>query len=533
VRRWNGWGDESVSLSLSPQARAFLEERLGPGEPGRDASFEEVCSLVPDSRLPAHPLVETGVEVRVRRARGQSLPDLVALRSGEGLAFPDGVARPRSEAEVRELLDYARRCGAALVPYGGGTSVTGGVNPPEGERPVLTVDLGRLNTMTAFDPQSRLATFGAGVRGLDLEAALRARGHTLGHFPQSFEYSTLGGWVATRSSGQQSLGYGRIEDLFAGGRLLTPEGALHLQPFPASAAGPDLRHLVLGSEGRLGIFTEATVRTRPLPEAERFYGLFFPGPEAALAAARELAQSGPSALSMLRLSDPAETGANLALAGGLPVRLLERFLELRGVAEGRCLMLLGLSGASGAVRRARRAATRVARGYGAVGAGGAPGRSWQANRFRTPYLRDALWEAGYAVDTVETATTWKAVERTARALMEALRGALGGEPVHAFSHLSHVYPSGSSIYATFVFRRSAEAGETLERWRRLKAGASEAILGEGATISHHHGVGAYHAPYLREEKGAAGVRALESLARGLDPEGRMNPGKLLPLREDQ
>ncbi len=249
---------------------------------------------------------------RIRHSRGESFPDLVALRSGRIEAFPDGVAFPSQEAEVEELLSYACDAGATLVPRGGGTSVVGGVNPLPGERPVLVVDLQRMDRLKDFDEESRLATFGAGVRGPWIEAQLRGRGYTLGHFPQSFEYSTLGGWIATRSAGQQSLLYGRIEDTFRGGRMITPQGTMDLPTFPASAVGPDLRQVVLGSEGRLGLVTSATVRVQPLPERERFWSIMFPNWEEGIAAIRNMAQS-PFSLSMLRLSDPEETRSQLHL----------------------------------------------------------------------------------------------------------------------------------------------------------------------------------------------------------------------------
>jgi len=533
VRRWNGWGDESEGTEPSPRTLAYLRDVLGPASAPRQATMEEVCSSVPPSRLPGHRLVRTGPEERVRHARGQSLPDLVALRSGRGLLFPDGVAFPASTAEVEELVLYAAENGVPLIPYGGGTSVVGHLDPPEDGRPALTVDLGGLDRLVGLDPRSRLATFGAGVRGADLEAALRARGYTLGHYPQSFEYSTLGGWVATRSSGQQSLGYGRIEDLFAGGYLVSPGGGLRLEAHPASAAGPDLRHLVLGSEGRAGVLTEVTVRISLLPETEGFYGVFFPGWEPAVEAAREMVQSG-TPLSMVRVSDPRETETNLVLsAGPRATGALERLLAARGVGAGKCLAILGAGGDRDRVRGIRREAMRISRRHGGVDAGSLPGRGWARSRFRAPYLRDALWESGYAADTLETAAGWSAVQRTRGAVDRALNEALEdeGERAHVFSHLSHLYPTGSSIYTTFVYRSGTDPEVTLDRWRRLKAAASEAVVAEGATISHHHGVGSYHAPYLESEKGALGVRAIGAAFGALDETGVMNPGALLPRQE--
>ncbi|HSP77313.1 MAG TPA: FAD-binding oxidoreductase, partial [Myxococcaceae bacterium] len=503
-------------------------QRVGPGTPPRDASLVEVVASVPPSRLPAHPLVSIEPELRLRHARGQSFADLIALRSGRLPAFPDGVALPSNGEEVRALLTYAREVGARLIPYGGGTSVVGHVNVTPGDAPVLTVALERMQELHALSEEERLATFGAGVSGPRLEGALRARGYTLGHFPQSFELSTLGGWIATRSRGQQSLGYGRIESLFAGGRLESPAGSLALPAFPACSTGPDVREFVLGSEGRLGILTEATVRLSPLPEREDFHALFFPDWERARTAVRELVQSG-APLSMLRLSTPEETRLNLALAGHPRlVGLLSGALALRGVEAEGCMLVLGLSGSERTVAFARRMALELAGRHGAVRMPLLGGK-WRQGRFRAPYLRNAAWECGWGVDTVETATTWSNLPRLLAAVEDSLRGALAeqGERVLAFTHLSHVYPSGSNLYTTFLFRLGAEADETHARWLSLKTAASRAIVAHGGTISHQHGVGVDHLPYLEAEKGALGLAAIRQVVKTFDPTGLLNPGKLV------
>ncbi len=314
----------------------------------------------------------------------------MALRSGRIAAFPDGVAYPLSTGDVAKLLDYAARVDARVIPYGGGTSVVGHINPEPGERPVLTINMRRMNQLARLDSISQLATFGAGVAGPELEAQLRARGFTLGHYPQSFEFSTLGGWVATRSSGQQSLGYGRIENLFAGGTLLAPAGEMRLPPFPASAAGPDLRQIVLGSEGRLGILTEATVRVSPLPEHEEFHAIFFPDFINGTTAVRRIVQARLS-LSLLRLSTPVETRTTLALAGHERlIGLLETMLGVRGVGDGKCMLLCGFTGQSKTVRDARQATLEIAREHGGVSVGRRFGEQWIEGRFRTPYLRNTL-----------------------------------------------------------------------------------------------------------------------------------------------
>ena len=528
MRRWNGWGDDSIPYHLPGSASAFLESRVGRGTPPRDAALADVLAAVPPSRLPAHPLVSVEPGDRLRHARGQSLPDWVALRSGRITAFPDGVAYPTGEADIATLLAYAAEVDARVIPYGGGTSVVGHINSQPGAGPVLTINLRRLNQLARLDSISQLATFGAGVAGPELEAQLRARGFTLGHFPQSFEYSTLGGWVATRSSGQQSLGYGRIETLFAGGTLIAPAGTLRLPPFPASAAGPDMRQLVLGSEGRLGILSDVTVRISPLPEHEEFHAVFFGDFTNGMTAARRIVQARLP-LSLLRLSTPMETRTTLDLAGHERlIGLLEAMLGVRGVGDDKSMLLLGFTGRAETVRETRGQALELCRALGGVSAGRRFGQQWIEGRFRTPYLRNTLWEQGYAVDTLETATTWDAVPRLLATIEVALHGALAEpERVHVFTHLSHVYPQGASIYTTYLFRLAADPAETLRRWEALKGAASRAIVAGGGTISHQHGVGRDHAPYLADEKGPLALSALGDVARRFDPEGRMNPGVLL------
>ena len=530
MRRWNGWGDDTFTYELPESAARFLHEVVGPGKPQRQVTLAEVVAQVPPSRLAAHPLISTDPECRVRHARGQSFPDWVAMRSGEFGVFPDGVAHPHNEADVRALLNYAQETGARLIPYGGGTSVVGHVNPLPGERPVLTVDLGRMTRLRSWDAVSNLATFGAGVNGPDLEAQLRALGRTLGHFPQSFEYSTLGGWIATRSSGQESLAYGRIENMFAGGRLETPAGTLKIpHKFPASAAGPDLRELVLGSEGRLGIITEATVRASLLPEREECHAVFFPNFDEGRAAVREMLQARLP-LAMLRLSTATETETTLTMAGHeFLLGSLAKYLALRGAGEEKCMLLMGLSGREAIVKVGRKEALGIANEHRGVYATQTFGKQWTKSRFTSPYLRDTLWDAGYAIDTLETAIDWGGVPALVADIEKHLRGALLNEDefVHVFTHLSRLYPYGTSIYVQYLFRIADTPEETLRRWRVMKTAASEVIVKHGATISHQHGVGTDHKQYLPAEKGALGIKALETVARVFDPEGVMNPGKLM------
>lgn len=529
MRRWNGWGDEDIHMDLPASAAQYLAGIIGEGTPHPDATHEAALTSVPESRLPSHQLVYTDAQTRLLHARGQSLPDWVALRYGRIGTFPDGVAFPATQEEVRSLLEFARVSGSKVIPYGGGTSVVGHINPLPGDAPVLSLDMSRMHKLLSLDTISQLATFESGISGPDLEAQLNSNGYTLGHFPQSFEGSTLGGWIASRSCGQQSFHYGRIGRLFAGGHVETPVGPLDLLPIPSTAAGPDLRQFILGSEGRLGVITKAVMRVRPLPEFETFYGVFFHDWEAGVEAVRSIVHHEVR-VSMLRLSDALETETTLALAGRERlVRYADRGLSFLRYGTERCLLIFGVTGNQAETRLARRQATRIARAHGGLFTGPMIGRIWRKTRFRTPYLRNTLWEGGYALDTVETAVPWSAVLDTAKSVKKAIRGGLEhtGEKVLAFAHLSHIYHDGASVYVTFFFRRTHDPEETLSRWQSLKAAASNTILAHGGTISHQHGVGTDHASYLESENGKVGMSALSAVVRELDPEGLLNPGKLL------
>lgn len=536
MRRWNGWGEESIHATIDEGARGFLAEALGSGAPPQDASLAAALARLPASRLSAaqrhgSPVpLSTEAEDRLRASFGQSLGDWLRLRFGQIGPVCDAVAYPDTVEQVRPLLDWARQQGLVVIPVGGATSVVGHLTPPAGERPVLMLSMQRLRRLLSLDATSQLARFEAGVLGPDLEAQLRAEGWMLGHYPQSFEYASLGGWIATRSSGQQSARYGRIEALFAGGRVELPASTLDIPTLPATAAGPDLREWVLGSEGRLGVITEASVRISRVPEREDFVAWFLPSWERGQAAVQALAQARLG-LSMMRLANATETLTTLKLAGhAAAIAWLERYLALRGCGEGKVMLMLGFTGGAAQVRAMQALAKPLLRAQGGVSTGTVLGRKWAAKRFRGVYLRNALWEAGYAVDTMETACDWPRVTPMMQAMEHAGRSALAGqgERCHAYTHLSHVYPQGSSVYSTFVFRIGPDFDGAWARWQALKAAVSEAIVREGGTISHQHGVGKDHAPYLGAEKGETGLRLIDGLIREADPGGLLDSGNLRP-----
>ncbi|HET58560.1 MAG TPA: FAD-binding oxidoreductase [Deltaproteobacteria bacterium] len=532
MKRWNGWGDPSVTMDLPEQGESLLKDSLGEGTPQIDYERGKFLERMPKSRLPQHPLIMTDPEARLDHAHGQSLPDWIGLRTGMLNRFPDGVAFPSNAGEVRSLVDLAEKQKISLIPYGGGTSVLGHLTVPEEKQPVLSLSLKRLNRIVDLDEKSLLATFEAGIMGPDLEAHLQARGFTLGHYPQSFEYSSLGGWIATRSSGQYSTRYGRIDQQFQGGTVIAPRGELVMRPYPASAAGPDLRHLVLGSEGRLGVITEATMKISPLAsgEEDHIFGLFFPSWEQGVEGVRNLFAAGIPLLTV-RLSNARETSINLVFSGHeRATAFLKRYLPLRGVpADEGCMCLLGFRGPHRLVSAARKEVGTILKEKNAVPLGKAMGEAWKKHRFLMPYLRNTLWNMGYAVETVETAVTWNRVVQTVDAMERAMAESLAdmGEPTLTFSHLSSPYPTGTNLYTTALFRIASDPEETLERWKRFKEAVSSAIVTCGGTISHQHGVGIDHKPWITAEKGRAGMDVLAAACASLDPGGRMNPGKLL------
>ena len=458
----------------------------------------------------------------------RAIPDLIRSRGGRIEHAPDAVVTPGDAAEVAALLELCSAERIAVVPFGGGTSVVGGVEPLRGPHETLiAVDLARLRTV-AVDPVSMTATLGPGLRGPEAERALGARGFTAGHFPQSFEYATIGGFAATRSAGQASAGYGRFDELVTALAIATPIGELRTLLTPHTAAGPALRELVLGSEGVLGAITEVTVRVRRAPQARRYEAWIASDFGAGAELVRSLAQ-GDSLADVTRLSDEEETRVSLALAGtdGARRAALDAYLKLRRRSGG-CLMICGWEGTEQDVDRRRALSARLLRRGGAVQLGQAPGRAWERGRFAGPYLRDELIDQGYLIETLETSHTWSRVGELHRSVADALDRALReqGTPGIVMCHLSHAYRDGASLYFTFAAR--ARAGAELDQWRAAKRAACEAIVAAGATITHHHAVGRDHAPYMRAEVGETGLAALAAVKERLDPAGIMNPGKLLP-----
>lgn len=534
---WHGWGDPRRRTGLSPRAEALLASQIGsltrhtPPVPLEDVRVAESTLTDGQRRRLAAAVGEEWVKqdhrTRVEHAGGKSYPDLLRRRQGDAVGAPDAVVFPGSHREVEQVLAAAVEEGIAVVPFGGGTSVVGGVEPERGPFSTLVaVDLRRMQRLLDLDEESLLATFEPGLRGPQAESELRRRGYSLGHFPQSYAYATIGGYVATRSAGQSSTGFGRIDEKVVAVRMATPRGDLRLGHAPHSAAGPDLRHLVVGSEGLFGIITAATLRIHRAPEVEVHEGWASRTFAEGLDALRELVQSD-AAPDICRLSDADETRVYLGQTEGIKGRIARGWLRLRGHADG-CLLIVGWEGPRPAVAARRAAAQRILTNAGLLRLGSRPGAAWAHSRFDGPYLRDDLMDRGVLVETLETATTWSRIGTLYVAVREALREALTdrGTPPLVMCHVSHLYPVGASLYYTWLARQ--EPGHELAQWHAAKSAAGDAIVAAGGTITHHHAVGTDHRAWMPQEVGPLGIEVLRAVKAQLDPTGIMNPGKLLP-----
>lgn len=533
--KWWGWGDPAVEPSLDGEALGVLRERIGDLEPWPLAKALEDFELPAAEALPralvdavGEANVFTDDEDRLRHATGRGYVDLARLRNGTLENAPDAVVMPPDAEALRRVIDACAANGVAVVPFGGGTSVVGGVEPVRGDHGrLISLDLGALREVSV-DRRSLTATLAAGLRGPEAEAALGRQGLTLGHFPQSFEYATIGGFAATRSAGQASSGYGRFDALVSSVRLMAPAGDISTLATPHTAAGPALRELVFGSEGVLGVIPDVTVRVRPAPSVRRYEAWIAESFDAGAEIVRALAQ-GPGLPQIIRVSDEEETEGTLALNGprGLSGRLFDGYLGIRK-RRGGALIIVGFEGDEESVSRRRALTVRALRQGGAAYLGQAAGQAWEHGRYQGPYLRDTLMAMGAMVETLETSHTWSRFGELHEAVGTAIRNSLAaqGTPGLVFCHLSHAYADGASLYFTFISR--ARRGAELEQWGEVKRAACEAIVAHGGTITHHHAVGRDHAPYMEAEVGSTGLNALQAVKEELDPLDIMNPGKLIP-----
>jgi alkyldihydroxyacetonephosphate synthase len=547
---WNGWGwaAHKDEVAGNEAAWSWLADGLGmpsllatPARPLEDIALAP-SRLDPSER--AHFARMLG-EDRVRddqferafHARGRSYHDLLHLRAGNLSTAPDAVLYPRGTDEVLSVLSFASDAGIAVVPYGGGTSVVGSVTAAaESFKAVVSLDMSGMGRLIGIDNLSATATAEAGIYGPALDKALRAQNVMLGHYPQSFEFSTLGGWIAHRGAGQQSSRYGRAHDWLVSAKLATPRGLLTTEDFPGSSAGPRLTDLVLGSEGAFGVITEAVVRVQPAPAESLYTGFLFHDFASGTAAIRRAVQEGVC-VAMLRLSDAEETrfyraygaaGKRKTLGG----RVADAVLRYRNFGDAAAAMIAGFEGDKASVERARHRFGEIAKQLGAMAIGDKTGKRWHEGRFHGPYLRDPLMDRGLGVDTLETATSWSKLDALYAAVKSALEDTIcqtaprPGARGIVTCHISHSYSDGASLYFTYIFPRALDGD--VAQWQAIKRAATDAIVAHGGTISHHHGVGEDHLPWMAQEKSALGVDVLRAIKSTLDPKGILNPGKLIP-----
>lgn len=525
--KWNAWGDPAAAQPLSAGIRALLKQALGID--GTDAAeFDAKQVRLHPSALPqpdrdrlvaivGADYCQTGDQDRLLRAGGKSTLDLLRRKDSGVQDAPDAVLLPGDEDAVGQILRYCSQHGIAVVPFGGGTSVVGGLDPLRGRfAAVVALDMRRFNRLLNLDEVSAEAELQAGVTGPEAERLLGEHGFSLGHFPQSFEFASIGGFAATRSSGQNSAGYGRFNEMIVGLRMVTPAGVVDLGRAPASAAGPDLRQLLIGSEGVFGVITQVRLRIHRIPEAARYEAWSFPDFPTGATALRAVTQqeTGPT---VIRLSDEAETAVSLATT--------EKIGEKH--SAGGCLAITVFEGSHAHVENRHAETSAVLAAHGGTTLGAEPALAWQRGRFGAPYLRDSLLAAGALCETLETATTWANIAKLKAAVTQALTTALAesGTPALVLCHISHVYPTGASLYFTVV---AGQRGNPIAQWQAAKAAASAAIVTAGATITHHHAVGADHRRWIRDEVGELGVQLLRAAKATLDPAGILNPGKLIP-----
>ena len=546
--KWWGWGDEGVEFDIShrPNLWTYLSRVLGLSNPG----VTTPCVALDDIALPPQrtnlPFAESvaaqlGGDAlcdskldRLTHAFGKSLRDLFRLRRGMVPYAPDYVVFPSKHEDVEALVSLAAAHGVHLIPFGGGSNIAGCVEPSRPTvRTVVSVDMRRMNRLLTLDRESQTARIEAGALGPHLEDELNRAGFTLGHFPDSFRFSTLGGWVATRSAGMQSDRYGKIEDMVVALRMVTPAGTIETRPVPAASNGIDVNRLCIGSEGTLGILTEIVVQVHPIPARRDSYGYLFPKFASGVEAIRQCHRQQCLPV-MSRLNDPGKT--ELSFAYGTTQTFLRRqaaslmkfyIARIRRVDLSRaCLLLASFEGDRETFERTRSQADAIFRRHGAVPLGSGPGRAFQHGKYDFPYLRDFLLDRGVMADVSETATLWRNLLPLYESASRAIQAAIDAEAVPGIvgCHISHTYHTGASLYFTFGMR--ATPGQEMAQYLRVKKAAEDAFLAGGATLSHHHAVGYEHLPWLEADISPAGMTAIEALKRGLDPGGVMNPGKL-------
>jgi alkyldihydroxyacetonephosphate synthase len=548
--KWWGWGVEGISFHHEdkPKLRPFVQQAVDldlntpPAPPMKLEDLPIPTPVISDELL--EELTEAvGIDNvhsddfdRIVHTYGKSLRDLLRLRAGDIPRIPDVVVYPGDEAEVQLIVDHAVAANAVLIPFGGGSNIAGSLEAPAEEtRTIVSVDLGRLNRVLEIDADSGLARIQAGTLGPDIERQLSEQGWTLGHFPDSFTHSTLGGWVATRSSGMQSDKYGDIADITRGLRVVMPGKALVVRPVPSTSTGPSVREMILGSEGRLGVITEATVQVHRIPEERLILGYLFPSWEAGLAAMQEISTSDAHP-SITRVSDSRETAFSFATrkkSSGISIsslvsKGLMKVLQRRGWdLEAVCLSFVGYEGGPAHVSRQKAIVKDIVRRHGGIVLGKGPGQLYDQKKFDTPYIRDFLLDRGAAADVSETAAPWSKLRPLYDNTVAAANRAYAqlGVTGWIMCHLSHSYHSGACLYFTFAFRH--DGVDPLGQSDLVKGAIQQSFVDCGGTLSHHHAVGREHSAWLEQDISAPGVHMIDGLFAAMDPGQNLNPGKIV------
>ncbi len=548
--KWWGWGVEGVSFHHEdkPAFGAFVRKAIDidvDATPTAALSLDDLDIHAPriGDDLRGQLVAAVGAEhvlddhlERIIHTYGKSVRDLLRLRAGDIPRVPDVIVYPGNESEVQTVVDAVVAADAVLIPFGGGSNISGSLQAPaDEERPVVSLDLGRLNRVLDIDEYSGLARIQAGTLGPDIEDQLRPKGWTLGHFPDSFTHSTLGGWVATRSSGMQSDKYGDISDITRGIRVVQAGKVLELRPLPQTATGPSVREMILGSEGRLGVITEVTVQVHRIPEERVILGYLYPSFEAGLAAMQEISASD-AAPSVTRVSDAAETRMSFATrkkSSGFSIssvvsKGLMKVLERRGWdLDQLCLSFVGFEGGKSHVARNKSIVKGIVTKHGGIVAGKGPGALYDQKKFDTPYIRDFLLDRGAAADVSETAAPWSKLLPLYTKVIASVEKVYAdlGTTGYIMCHLSHSYHSGACLYFTFAFRH--DGVDPLAQYDKLKSAIQQQFVDSDGTLSHHHAVGTEHAQWLAEDISEPGVAMISGLFEAIDPGRNFNPGKIV------
>lgn len=547
--KWWGWGVEGVSFHWEdkPAFPAFLSRAVGV-----DVTTPPVLPLELDALGVPAPQISDDLRGRLTDAvgaanvayddhervvhtYGKSLRDLLRLRAADLPRVPDVVVYPGSESEVQTLVDLAVASDLVLIPFGGGSNISGSLHPaPTETRTVVSLDLGRMSSVLAIDEDSGLARIQAGALGPDIEEQLGRRGWTLGHFPDSFTHSTLGGWVATRSSGMQSDKYGDIAKIARGMRVVQPGGTLVVRALPSTSTGPSVREMVLGSEGRLGVITEVTVQVHRIPENRTILGYLFPSWEAGLAAMQDIAGSDASP-SVTRVSDANETAFSFSTrkkSSGFSVSSavgsgLFKLLERRGWdLEQACLSFIGYEGSRAHIAHEKAIVKSIVSDHGGIMLGKGPGVLYDQKKFDTPYIRDFLLDRGAAADVSETAAPWSKLLPLYNAVVGNVRKVYAelGVTGYVMCHLSHSEHSGACLYFTFAFGH--DGSDPIGQYDQVKSALQGTFIEAGGTLSHHHAVGTEHSRWLADDISDPGVRMMQGVFDTVDPSRNLNPGKI-------